>query len=104
MCQLTAQEFADLRFQIGTSSHHGGRRYLPYAFTQEGIAMLSSVLRSTRAAAVNVEIIQPIGVQAGQELRRGVPPPRPCFNSFRAALPTGRASPARCRRDLLRSG
>jgi hypothetical protein len=58
MCQLTAQEFADLRFQIGTSTHHGGRRYLPYAFTQEGIAMLSSVLRSPRAAAVNVEIMR----------------------------------------------
>jgi hypothetical protein len=53
MCQLTAQEFADLKFQIGTSTRHGGRRYLPYAFTQEGIAMLSSVLRSPRAAAVN---------------------------------------------------
>ena len=56
MCQLTASEFADLRFQTGTSSRHGGRRYLPYAFTQEGIAMLSGVLRSPRAAAVNVEL------------------------------------------------
>jgi phage regulator Rha-like protein len=58
MCHLTAQEFADLKFQTGTSSRHGGRRYLPYAFTQEGIAMLSSVLRSPRAAAVNVEIMR----------------------------------------------
>jgi phage regulator Rha-like protein len=58
MYQLSAQEFADLRFQIGTSSHHGGRRYLPYAFTQEGIAMLSGVLRSQRAVAVNIEIMR----------------------------------------------
>jgi len=58
MFRLAASEFADLRFQTGTSSRHGGRRYLPYAFTQEGIAMLSSVLRSPRAAAVNVEIMR----------------------------------------------
>jgi hypothetical protein len=44
MYQLTRQEFASLRFQFGTSSFHGGRRHMPYAFTQEGIAMLSSVL------------------------------------------------------------
>jgi hypothetical protein len=48
MFQLAAQEFANLRFQIGTSKRRGGRRYLPYAFTQEGIAMLSSVLLSQR--------------------------------------------------------
>ena len=58
MYQLTRKEFANLRFQIGTSSLHGGRRYLPYAFTQEGIAMLSSVLRSSRAVAVNIEIMR----------------------------------------------
>jgi ORF6N domain len=46
MYQLTRQEFAILRFHFGTSSLHGGRRYLPRAFTQEGIAMLSSVPRS----------------------------------------------------------
>jgi hypothetical protein len=56
--QLTRQEFANLRFQFGTSSLHGGRRHLPYAFTQEGIAMLSSVLRSPRAVAVNIEIMR----------------------------------------------
>jgi hypothetical protein len=58
MYQLTRQEFADLRFQFGTSSLHGGRRHMPYAFTQEGIAMLSSVLRSPRAVAVNIEIMR----------------------------------------------
>ena len=58
MYQLTWQEFVNLRFQFGTSSLHGGRRHLPYAFTQEGIAMLSSVLRSPRAVAVNIEIMR----------------------------------------------
>jgi hypothetical protein len=42
MRQLSAEEAANLKCQIGTSSLHGGRRHLPYAFTQEGIAMLSS--------------------------------------------------------------
>jgi len=79
MFQLTREEVANLRFQIETSSSHpagdktkvnlrfqtgtssstyGGRRYLPYVFTQEGVAMLSSVLRSPRAVAVNVEIMR----------------------------------------------
>jgi hypothetical protein len=45
MFQLTKEEAESLRFQIGTSNERrGGRRYLPYAFTQEGVAMLSSVL------------------------------------------------------------
>ncbi|MBM4320749.1 MAG: ORF6N domain-containing protein [Deltaproteobacteria bacterium] len=57
MFQLTKQEVAILRRQIGTSSW-GGRRFLPYAFTEQGIAMLSSVLRSDRAVAVNVEIMR----------------------------------------------
>jgi len=48
-----------LRCQIGISkAGRGGRRYLPYAFTQEGVAMLSSVLQSSRAAAVNVAIMR----------------------------------------------
>jgi hypothetical protein len=50
MFQLTDVEFENLRFQIGTSSDtdekHGGRRYLPLVFTEQGIAMLSSVLKS----------------------------------------------------------
>jgi hypothetical protein len=58
MYQLTRQELTTLRFQFGTSSLHGGRRHMPYAFTQEGIAMLSSVLRSPRAIAVNIEIMR----------------------------------------------
>jgi hypothetical protein len=59
MLQLTAEEFADLRRQFGASSEgHGGRRYPPFAFTEQGVAMLSSVLRSKRAAAVNIEIMR----------------------------------------------
>jgi hypothetical protein len=57
MFQINRQEVADLRSQIVTSSY-GGRRYLPYAFTQEGVVMLSSILRSPRAMAVNIEIMR----------------------------------------------
>jgi hypothetical protein len=58
MFQLTAREFNNLRFQFGTSRSWGGRRYRPYVFTQEGVAMLSGVLRSKRAVAVNIEIMR----------------------------------------------
>ena len=59
MYQLTADEVANLRYQLGTSSSaHGGRRYAPYAFTEQGVAMLSSVLRSPRAIAVNIEVMR----------------------------------------------
>lgn len=57
MFQLTKQEFNNLRSQYVTSSW-GGRRYSPYAFTEQGIAMLSSVLRSKRAVQVNIEIMR----------------------------------------------
>src|ERR1035437_868193 len=55
---LTPEESGNLRFQIGTSSLHGGRRYLPRAFTEQGVAMLSSVLRSRRAVDVNIAIMR----------------------------------------------
>ena len=58
MFQLSAREAQNLRFQFGTSSLYGGRRYLPFAFTQEGIAMLSGVLRSERAVQVNIAIMR----------------------------------------------
>jgi len=71
MFQLSAEEFATLRFQYGTSNlrsqivtsnekpaGRGGRRYAPYAFTEQGVAMLSSVLRSERAIQVNIEIMR----------------------------------------------
>jgi hypothetical protein len=48
-----------LRFHFETSKRHrGGRRYLPYAFTEQGVAMLSSVLRSSRAVQVNIAIMR----------------------------------------------
>lgn len=63
--QLTIEELTSLRCQIGISkkedsgnTSHGGRRYTPYVFTEQGIAMLASVLRSEIAAKVNVEIMR----------------------------------------------
>lgn len=75
MFQLTAEEFADLRYQSGTSSlksqigtsRWGGRRYPPYVFTEQGVAMLSSVLHSERAIQVNIEIMRTF-VKLGQLL------------------------------------
>lgn len=60
MFQLTREEADSLRFQIGMSkpAGRGGRRYLPYAFTEQGVAMLSSVLNSKRSIEVNVQIMR----------------------------------------------
>ncbi|HBL18764.1 MAG: DNA-binding protein [Elusimicrobia bacterium GWA2_69_24] len=58
MFQLTAVEWADLKRQNGTSSWGGDRRALPHAFTEQGVAMLSSVLRSRRAVQVNIQIMR----------------------------------------------
>jgi hypothetical protein len=58
MFQLTKDEFDFLRSQSETPSQWGGRRYPPYAFTEQGVAMLSSVLNSPRAIAVNIEIMR----------------------------------------------
>ncbi len=59
MFQLSPEEARSLRFQIGTSNKgRGGRRYLPYAFTQEGVAMLSAVLNSPRAIQTSVLIMR----------------------------------------------
>jgi hypothetical protein len=66
MFQLSREEFANLRSQtvissLGTSTlqaAHGGRRTAPYAFTEQGVAMLSSVLGSARAIAVNIEVMR----------------------------------------------
>jgi hypothetical protein len=54
---LTKKEFESLRSQIATSKR-GGTRYMPYAFTEQGVAMLSSVLKSERAIQVNIIIIR----------------------------------------------
>ena len=57
MFRLDQVEFENLRSQFVTSNQ-GGRRHLPYVFTEQGVAMLSSVLRSRRAIVVNVEIMR----------------------------------------------
>jgi hypothetical protein len=57
MIELTAEEFENLRCQFGASSW-GGTRYLSFAFTQEGIAILSSVLHSPTAIQVNIAIMR----------------------------------------------
>ena len=57
MFELTKEEFENLRSQFGTS-RWGGTRYLPIVFTEQGVAMLSSVLNSERAIAVNIKIIR----------------------------------------------
>ncbi len=57
MLQLSKQEMNNLKFHFGTSSW-GGTRKLPRAFTEQGVAMLSSILRSKRAAQVNIEIMR----------------------------------------------
>jgi len=58
MFELNDEEFEFLRSQTVTSKGRGGRRYRPYAFTEQGVAMLSSVLKSDRAVRVNVEIMR----------------------------------------------
>ncbi len=57
MFKLTNEEFENLRTQFATSSW-GGARYLPFAFTEQGVAMLSSVLSSSKAIEVNIQIVR----------------------------------------------
>ena len=58
MFQLTREEYTNLKSQFVTSSWGGARRATPYAFTEQGVAMLSSVLRSERAVQVNIAIMR----------------------------------------------
>jgi len=58
MFQLSKQEYENLKSQIVISSWGGARRALPYAFTEQGVAMLSSVLNSDRAIMVNISIMR----------------------------------------------
>jgi len=59
MFQLTKEEYEILIFQNGISkSKRGGRRFMPYAFTEQGVAMLSSVLNSKQAIAINIQIMR----------------------------------------------
>ena len=74
MFQLTQKEYNNLRSQFATSSW-GGRRYLPYVFTDYGVAMLSSILNSDRAIQVNIQIMRTFVkiremLQSNDELRR----------------------------------
>ena len=58
MFQLTGEEYESLRSQIATSNKtRGGRRYMPYVFTEQGVAMLSTVLNSEKAIQINIKII-----------------------------------------------
>ena len=61
MFQLTQEEYESLIFQFGisnTKNKRGGRRFLPYVFTEQGVAMLSSVLNSEQAIAINIQIMR----------------------------------------------
>lgn len=58
MFELTKEEFAGLRCRFGTSNQRGGNRYLPFAFTEQGIAMLSSVLHTDKAIHMNIAIMR----------------------------------------------
>ena len=59
MFQLTKEEWENLVFQFGISSkRHGGRRFMPYAFTEQGVAMLAAVLNSQKAIDVNISIMR----------------------------------------------
>lgn len=57
MFELTKEEFDNLRSQFVTSSY-GGIRYMPFAFTEQGVAMLSSVLKSSKAIEINISIMR----------------------------------------------
>ena len=57
MFRLTNDEYNNLRFQTGTSNKKGGRRYNPYVFTEQGVAMLSSVLHSKTAIQTSIQIM-----------------------------------------------
>ena len=59
--QLTKNEYENLRFQFGTSSTHGGRRYLPYAFTEQVILMLSAVLKKFSISCLTLIICGGLG-------------------------------------------
>lgn len=58
MFQLSQKEYENLRFQFGILRHGEHSKYLPYAFTEQGVAMLSGILSSERAIAVNIQIMR----------------------------------------------
>ncbi|MCB9255906.1 MAG: ORF6N domain-containing protein [Chitinophagales bacterium] len=58
MFELSKEEFENLRTQIASSSFHGGTRYAPFAFTEQGVAMLASVINSSKAIQINIQIVR----------------------------------------------
>ena len=58
MLELSKKEWETLRCNFSTSNKRGGTRYLPFAFTEQGVAMLSSVLKSEKAVEVNISIMR----------------------------------------------
>jgi hypothetical protein len=62
MVQLTTEEWNSLRLQIATSKKRGGSRYLPYAFTEQGLAMLSGILNSEKSIQVNIAIMRTFAI------------------------------------------
>lgn len=58
MFQITEKEYQNLKFQIGMSKEHGGRRFLPYAFTEQGVTALSGILKSKKAIQINIKIVR----------------------------------------------
>jgi ORF6N domain len=71
MFRLDYKEFSGLISQFAISKSRGGRRKMPYAFTENGVAMLSSVLNSDRAVQVNIQIMRTFTPFAGPGLARG---------------------------------
>ena len=106
MFRLSTRDIENLRFQGGTSrSMHGGRRFLPFAFTEQGIAMLSSVLRSQRAVQVNVAIMRTFVrlremLATHEELRQKIDAmEKSTMHDFkRFSRPFGRCLKRRCQR------
>jgi hypothetical protein len=91
MFQLTKAEAEALRSQIATSNDgRGGRRYTPYVFTEQGVAMLSGVLRSDRAVTVNIEM----GAGPWRLRRTSLDSFRPTRTSLRRSL---------CRTSMIKS-
>jgi hypothetical protein len=89
MFRLTKAETSGLRCQFGTSKDRGGRRYVPYAFTEQGVAMLSSVLHSQRAVRVNIGIMRAF-VRLRQMLQTNADLARKLAVLERSATPSSR--------------
>ena len=103
MFQLTEEEWAVLRSQSVTSNEkpagRGGRRYAPYAFTEQGVAMLSSILSSPQAVQVNIAIMRAyrsFSVAVGRTLNGLVATATTCTPVLPAAAATARRRRGSC--------